>query len=162
MIINCALILLFFADSDIHSMCIWTRLQLGGNGNKPAARKVVCIQPAASGRHCNRGGWPRRLHSGVRTRQRPWSIPPPSLDRGMFRNHTELLEQLHRCAVCNNPCKWKFDEEKSQQNGFDPTFWHCLLRLGKKAQQKLLTPAIEEECNRYDMSAAPSWFWLAG
>jgi hypothetical protein len=42
----------------------------------------------------------------------------------------------------------------AEQNGFDPTFWHCLLRLGKKAQQKLLTPAIEGECNEYDMTAA--------
>jgi hypothetical protein len=43
----------------------------------------------------------------------------------------------------------------AQQISFDPTFWHCLLRLGKKAKQKLLTTAIEEECDKYDMTAAP-------
>jgi hypothetical protein len=53
-------------------------------------------------------------------------------------------------------CKLKLDEEKSkhaglaQKNDFGPTFFHSLLRLMHSK-----APHAEEDCNKYDMTAAP-------
>jgi hypothetical protein len=40
----------------------------------------------------------------------------------------------------------------AQQNGFDPAFLHSLLRPAQGTAK--LTPA-REECNKYDLTAAP-------
>jgi hypothetical protein len=67
-------------------------------------------------------------------------------------------------------CKSKLDEEKSkhaglaEKNDFGPTFLHSLLSLmhskAPPAKEECAPPSQEEECNKYDMTAAPC-FWLA-
>ncbi len=76
---------------------------------------------------------------------------------------TNLLEGAksnpRQCSVVGGPCKLKLDEEKSKhvglvhQNSFGPAFLHILLSMVKGAQQILIPD--REQCNKYDLTAAP-------
>ncbi len=47
----------------------------------------------------------------------------------------------------------------AQENGFFPEGFLSLLKLVKSTGKESCAP-VREECNKYDLPAAP-WFWLA-